>query len=109
MFRNRGLADRLHAACVALVLAATLILAASPAMASTPAEALCPVCHVDEGTTAAEPVRASRTHEGREFHFCSERCAKEFERNPARYRSAASTAPVDTASVLFPRLSTAPT
>jgi YHS domain-containing protein len=103
MLRNRR-----HAAA-ALVLAVTMLLAASPAMASAPAEALCPVCHVDEGTTAPEPVRASRTHEGKEFHFCSERCAKVFEGNPARYRSVVPPAPVDTASVLFPRLSTAPT
>lgn len=59
------------------------------AAAGRPEAAICLVCHVEEGTNAAEPVRATRTHEGREYHFCSDRCADRFEKDPARYLAAA--------------------
>ena len=100
---------RAFAAWISAAAAVVAAFAAAPAWCATPEEALCAVCHVDEGTNHPEPVRATRTHEGREFHFCSERCAGIFEKNPARYRSVPATAPVDTANVHFPRLSTAPT
>lgn len=48
-------------------------------------EAVCIVCAVREGTTHAEPVRATRTHDGREYAFCSERCAREFAADPAAF------------------------
>ena len=105
--RNRRTFGAVFPVAAALVFA--LLAAAPSAWCATPKEALCAVCHVDEGTNAPEPVRATRTHEGREFHFCSERCASVFEKNPSRYLGAPATAPVDTANVLFPRLSTAPT
>lgn len=44
--------------------------------------ALDPVCHmlVDPATAAA-----TREHEGEEVFFCSARCARRFDRDPARY------------------------
>lgn len=57
-------------------------LAAHPAAAR---EALCLVCQVKEGATHLEPVRATRTHEGAEYGFCSESCAEEFMTDPLAY------------------------
>lgn len=48
-------------------------------------EALCVVCQVKEGATAAEVVKAVRTYDGREYAFCSEKCAEEFDTDPAAY------------------------
>lgn len=44
--------------------------------------ALDPVCHmlVDPPTAAA-----SRQHQGEELFFCSARCARRFDQDPARY------------------------
>jgi peroxiredoxin/YHS domain-containing protein len=47
--------------------------------------AVCPVCRVKEGATEEEPVKAVRTHQGREYGFCSEKCASEFMTDPAAY------------------------
>jgi hypothetical protein len=49
------------------------------------AAALCPVCHVREGTTHREPVRATRAWRGVQLGFCSAACASEFDRNPTLY------------------------
>ena len=106
---TRGGNRRAFVAWFAAAAVLVITLAAPPVRCAPPQEALCPVCHVDEGTNHPEPVKATRTHEGREFHFCSERCAGIFEKNPSRYRSVPAAAPVDTANVLFPRFSTAPT
>ena len=46
---------------------------------------LCPVCKVSEGATRAEEVHAWRTHAGARHGFCSERCAREFDADPAAY------------------------
>lgn len=43
-----------------------------------------PVCGMEvEKTTAA----ASIVHDGRTYHFCSEGCRQEFEREPEKYVS----------------------
>ena len=99
----------LLAAGLSLVSVTGLVRAAL-AEATTPATALCLVCHVEEGTNTPETVRATRRHEGVEYHFCSERCASRFEKDPAKYIAAAP-APDSTAAggMLFPRFSTAPT
>ena len=47
--------------------------------------ALCPVCKVMKGEAEEEAVKAVRTHEGREYGFCSEKCAKDFMLDPAAY------------------------
>ena len=67
-----------------------LFLVAAPACADTeaPERALCVVCQVDEGATAPEPVRATRTHGEHTIHFCSERCARIFEKDPHKYLEA---------------------
>src|SRR5262245_15482187 len=66
-----------------MAVALTLALAAAPAAGAE--KALCTVCHVKEGTSEAESVRAERTHEGVRYAFCSEKCAKEFTADPAAY------------------------
>lgn len=55
------------------------------AEAAVEATALCPLCHVREGTTHREPVRATRAWRGVQLGFCSAACASEFDRNPTRY------------------------
>lgn len=65
---------------------------AAPAFAETPDAALCVVCQVDEGATAPETVRATRKHGEHTVYFCSERCARIFEKNPHRYLDALSAA-----------------
>ncbi len=77
---------------LALVAAAALggigpATSAAPAWAaeSTAREALCVVCAAKEGATEPEPVRATRTYEGREYGFCSAACAKAFDADPAAY------------------------
>ena len=69
-----------------IVLACLLL--GAPAFAETPERALCVVCQVDEGATVPEPVRATRVHGERSVSFCSERCAKIFEKTPHRYLDA---------------------
>ena len=71
-----------------LVLACLFLGAPACALAETPERALCVVCQVDEGGTVPEPVRATRTHGERQVFFCSERCARIFEKNPHRYLDA---------------------
>jgi peroxiredoxin/YHS domain-containing protein len=71
----------------------TILLAASlatdfvtvHAVAAAPAKAVCPVCRVTKGQVEEEPVKAVRTHEGTEYGFCSERCARTFIADPAAY------------------------
>lgn len=55
------------------------------ATASAPRSALCLVCAAKEGATEAEPVKATRTWEGREYGFCSAACAKAFDADPAAF------------------------
>lgn len=60
-----------------------LTLAAQPETSSLPVD---PVCHM-----AIEPSRAAarRTYQGHELHFCSDDCARVFDRHPDRYAPAA--------------------
>jgi peroxiredoxin/YHS domain-containing protein len=60
---------------------------------TTAKRGLCRVCHVKEGTTEEEVVKAVRTYAGVEYGFCSEHCAKEFDADPAAYVPAAYPAP----------------
>ena len=48
-------------------------------------KALCHVCRVMEGEDEAENVKASRTHEGVEYGFCSKACAKKFDEDPMAF------------------------
>jgi len=67
----------------ALLLVAPLL--APLAVSAAAREAICHVCHVREGTAHPEPVRATRTHEGVEYGFCSEKCAREFAADPVAF------------------------
>jgi thiol-disulfide isomerase/thioredoxin len=46
---------------------------------------VCPVCRVMRGETAAEPMKATRTHEGKDYGFCSKECAKTFDADPIAF------------------------
>jgi peroxiredoxin/YHS domain-containing protein len=63
--------------------------ALGPALAPTAVRAaekqLCLVCHVKEGASEEEEVKAWRTHDGVRYGFCTEKCAKEFDADPAAY------------------------
>jgi YHS domain-containing protein len=104
---------------LALLAAALFVELAAPrpALAERPERALCIVCRVEEGTTDPEEVRAVREHGGREYTFCSDRCAKKFDETPHRYIDAAAAPPAPAGSdslfaLTLPggeRVSTAPT
>ena len=57
---------------------------AGPSVAA-PERATCLVCQVKHGEAEVEPVRAVRAHEGRDYGFCSEACAREFTADPVAY------------------------
>jgi peroxiredoxin/YHS domain-containing protein len=57
-------------------------------------KALCLVCHVREGATERETVKAVRSHEGKQYGFCNENCAKEFDTDPVGYLPAVFPRPV---------------
>lgn len=52
---------------------------------AAPAKGTCLVCKVTSGEAEEEPIRAHRTHEGKEYGFCSEKCARAFAADPAAY------------------------
>jgi thiol-disulfide isomerase/thioredoxin len=45
----------------------------------------CLVCAVLHGEAEDEPVRAKHTHEGKEYGFCSAKCAQEFAADPEAF------------------------
>jgi peroxiredoxin len=76
----------IRALLLTLCMAAVSLPAHAPAAAREEAkEAICHVCRVMSGETHAEPVRATRTHEGAEYGFCSADCAKQFDLDPAAF------------------------
>ncbi len=77
-----GLATALATGLATLLLVAGL---ASRDVLAAPKTAVCLVCKVTEGEAEAEPVKAVRTYEGTEYGFCSEKCAKAFDADPAAY------------------------
>ncbi len=74
------------------LLLAVLILTASfspgPVARAEERKAICLVCAATEGEAEEEVVKAVRTYEGKEYGFCSEKCAKAFEADPAAYMPA---------------------
>jgi len=52
---------------------------------AAPEKRICLVCSVMEGTAEPEPVKVMRTHDGKEYGFCSEKCASAFAADPAAY------------------------
>jgi len=55
------------------------------AVSAAPSKAVCVVCQVKEGAREEEAVKATRTHDGVEYYFCSEKCAKAFDADPVAY------------------------
>lgn len=51
-------------------------------------KALCVVCAVKEGTTAAEDVKATLDYKDRTYAFCNDAEKAEFISNPAKYAQA---------------------
>ncbi len=49
------------------------------------ATGVCMVCKVKHGEAEPEPVKATRTHDGESYGFCSEDCAREFASDPLAY------------------------
>lgn len=62
-----------------------LLLAGSGLAADAAKKALCPVCHVEEGETEPETVKATSVYEGKTYGFCSEKCKTRFEEYPVAY------------------------
>jgi peroxiredoxin/YHS domain-containing protein len=70
----------------ALLVVVGLMAAVSPRWATAaPARSACLVCKVTKGEAEEEPVKAVRTHAGKEYGFCSEKCANAFDADPAAY------------------------
>src|SRR5438046_4004117 len=72
------------------LLAVLLVAVLTPALsarqvAAAPSKAACLVCMVTKGEAEEESVKAVRIHEGKEYGFCSEKCAKAFAEDPAAY------------------------
>ena len=63
----------------------TLSLTAVHGVAAAPGEATCLVCKVMKGEAHEEPVKAVRTYEGKEYGFCSEKCAESFMTDAAAF------------------------
>lgn len=72
----------------ALLFATVFVGAAAAVLPSTvlaaPQKAPCAVCVVREGA-GPEPVKATATHQGKEYTFCSENCREEFLKNPSAF------------------------
>jgi peroxiredoxin/YHS domain-containing protein len=85
------------------VMAGLLLMAgaasAEPAIAAVK-KAVCVVCYVTKGETEQEEVKAARTHDAKEYAFCSEKCAKAFDADPAAYAPPAFPRPAPTFSLM---------
>lgn len=63
-----------------------MVLMVAGAFPATAAEReVCLVCHVTEGASEPEVVKATRTHAGKGYGFCSDKCAKAFDADPVAY------------------------
>ena len=52
---------------------------------AAPTKSACLVCRVTKGEAEEEPVKAVRRYDGKEYGFCSEKCAQAFEADPVAY------------------------
>jgi thiol-disulfide isomerase/thioredoxin len=82
--------------------------AASPVAAAEKKQSVCPVCHVREGATHLEDVVAVVVHEGKEYGFCNDGCAREFKSDPIAYLPPVFPRPVPVADMKLTDLSGAP-
>ena len=48
-------------------------------------QGICVVCQVRSGESEPEDIKATRTHEGKEYGFCSLKCAQAFDADPAAF------------------------
>lgn len=69
---------------LAMVLVPLFVIAAI-AEEGTPDKAVCRTCQIRGAAHGEEDVVASRHHDGRDYYFCSEDCAKAFDAFPAAY------------------------
>jgi len=73
-------------AILVVVIGCTAVAALRPAEAAAPpTKAVCLVCRVTKGETEEEPAKATRSHEGKTYGFCSEKCAEAFVADPLAY------------------------
>ena len=70
---------------VRATLVALLLMAPVGGAVAAPAKAVCHVCRVSEGAAEEEPVKATRTYQGTEYGFCSDKCARAFDADPVAY------------------------
>jgi peroxiredoxin/YHS domain-containing protein len=73
-----------------MTLLMTALLVAAPAAQPGRADAIgkkaiCLVCKVTSGEAEAEEARAVRSYEGKQYGFCSDKCAKAFDADPVAY------------------------
>ena len=68
-----------------LLLAALLTITVTVPLGAAAKTAMCRVCVVNHGEGEPEAVKATRTFQGKEYAFCSEKCAKTFDADPAAY------------------------
>lgn len=71
---------------IATLLVAMILAGVAPRhVTAAPAKEACLVCKVTKGEAEEEPVKAARRYEGKEYGFCSEKCAKAFMSDPAAF------------------------
>lgn len=69
----------------ALLLSLGVLSMFTPSLTHAARKEVCLVCKVKEGAAELEIAKAFRTHEGKEYGFCSEKCAQAFDAEPAAY------------------------
>ena len=67
---------------LALLLMLSMVFAAP---ASAAEKGLCLVCKITHGETEPEEMKVSRSYQGVTYGFCSEKCARAFDADPAAY------------------------
>ena len=59
--------------------------ASVPADGSADEVAMCPVMHMQVNKQEAEDSGLKRTYDSKEYYFCCNGCAADFDKDPARY------------------------
>ena len=67
------------------LLSMLLMLAVMAMPVSAAEKAMCRVCLVTHGETEPEEMKVSRSYQGVTYGFCSEKCARAFDADPAAY------------------------
>jgi len=74
---------RITATLVAVALLAVGVVTAGLAAAAK--QGVCLVCQVTKGEAEEEALKVVRSYDGKEYGFCSEKCAKAFDADPVAY------------------------